>query len=62
MNRCQGWNIYYYGPEFLKDSLWVPPDQMTSISIAATAGGEMEEENDEENAPVKIPSSLWLLL
>ena len=35
---------------------------MTSISIAATAGEEMEEENNEENAPVELPSSPWLLL
>ena len=56
------WNIYHYGPEYLRDPLWVPPDQITPISIAATAGEEMEEENDEENAPVELPSSPWLLL
>ena len=57
----KGWDIYHNGPAFLRDPKWVPPDPTTPISIAATAGEEMEEDREEEINPLELPSRPWLL-
>ena len=52
------WDIYHFGPIFLRDPEWIPPARSEIVSIAATAG---EEDGAPPPPPPPHPEA-WVLL